>query len=78
MTLPLFFTPITMIDTLNSRIKAVTLMVLGAIMVAAFLRHTLHVYGGISPADIRSDSLLLVAAVAIVVVFFRLFQRVRT
>jgi hypothetical protein len=51
-------------------------MALAAILVAAFLRHTLHVYGGVSPDDIRTTTLLLVAATGIVVVSSRLLRQV--
>jgi hypothetical protein len=63
-----------MIEALNSRFKVIILMALAAIFVAGVLRHALHVYAGISPDDIRSDSLLLVCAMAIVVVFFRILR----
>jgi hypothetical protein len=64
-----------MIDALNSRFKIIIFSAVAAILVAGFLRHTLHVYAGIAPEDIRSDSLLLVSAVGIVVVFLRLLRR---
>src|SRR5579859_3338399 len=50
-----------MITFLNERFKSIVAAALSAILVAGVLRHTLHVYAGISPADIRSDSLLLIA-----------------
>jgi hypothetical protein len=56
-----------MIQQLNSRFKIVVLFAIAAVLVAGVLRHTLHIYGGISPADIRWDSLLLISAMAIVV-----------
>lgn len=59
-----------MIQPLNSRFKVVVLFAIAAVLVAGVLRHTLHVYGGIEPADIRADALLLVCALAIVAVVF--------
>jgi hypothetical protein len=44
---------------------------LTSVLVAAVLRHTLHVYGNISPKDIGVDALLAAACVAIVVICFR-------
>jgi hypothetical protein len=64
-----------MIEALNSQVRSILFVAFAAVLVAAVLRHTLHVYGGFSPKDIRSDSLLLVSALAIVVVFFRIVRR---
>ena len=66
---------IEMIQALNSRFKIVMVLAFAAVLVAGILRHTLHVYGGIAPADIRSDSLLLVSAIAIVTLVFRASRR---
>jgi hypothetical protein len=66
---------IKMIQALNSRFKVVVFLTFAAVLVAGILRHTLHVYGGIAPADIRSDSLLLVSAIAIVTLVFRASRR---
>jgi hypothetical protein len=63
-----------MIDALNSRFKIIVVIGL-AILVSGILRHTLHIYGGISPADIRLDSLLLICAIAIVALLFRASRR---
>jgi hypothetical protein len=63
------------IKALNSEVKSIILVAFAAVLVAGVLRHTLHVYGGVSPEDIRSDSLLLVSAFAIVVVLFRIVRR---
>lgn len=63
------------IEALNWQVRSTLLVAFAAVLVAAVLRHTLHVYGGFSPEDIRSDSLLLVSALAIVVVFFRIVRR---
>lgn len=63
-----------MLDTLNNRFKSIVGASLAAILVAGVLRHWLHVDAGISPDDIRSIALLLVAAVAIVVAFSKVFR----
>ena len=63
-----------MIEALNSRFKIV-FMGLAAILIAGFLRHALHVYGGISREDIRADSLLLICAFGIVIVFFKVLRQ---
>ncbi len=49
---------------------------LAAILVASFLRHTLHIHGGISPGDIRARSLSLISAVGIIVVFVRVLWQI--
>ena len=64
-----------MIEALNSRFKIIVFMGLAAILIAGFLRHVLHVYGGISREDIRVDSLLLICAFAIVIVFFKVLRQ---
>ncbi len=64
-----------MIEALNSRVKGILFVAFAAVLVAGVLRHTLHVYAGFSREDIRSESLLLVSAVAIVVVLVRIFRR---
>lgn len=66
---------IAMLNALNNQFKSIIVASLAAVVVAGVLRHTLHVYGGISPEDIRSDSLLLVAAAGIVGVFHKVLRR---
>jgi hypothetical protein len=65
-----------MIASLNSRFKAVLILALAAIATAAFLRHSIHMYAGISPANIRVDSLLVVSALAVVLLSLGL-RRIR-
>jgi hypothetical protein len=67
-----------MIEALNSRFKIIVFMGLAAILIAGFLRHALHVYGGISREDIRVDSLLLICAFGIVTVLFKVLRRHQT
>lgn len=46
-----------MIDALNARFWHIIAFVLAAVAAAAFLRHTVHVYGGISREEIRVGAL---------------------
>lgn len=64
-----------MLQTLNTRFKIVLLFAFAAVLVAGVLRHTIHVYGGIEPAEIRADFLLLVFAIAIVALVVRASRR---
>jgi len=63
-----------MLNALNSRFRAIVSMTLAAILVAAFLRHTLHVYGGISREAIRADAILLIAGVTIVAMLLKILR----
>ena len=69
-----YFSGTRMIEALNSRFKIIVFMGLAAILIAGFLRHALHIYGGISREDIRADSLLLICAFGIVIVFFQVLR----
>jgi hypothetical protein len=65
-----------MLDPRDFRLRYFSLIILAAILVAALLRHTLHVYGEMSREAIGADALL--AAVAVGVAMFcvrRLFRR---
>jgi hypothetical protein len=64
-----------MIEGLNSRFKIIAFMGLAAILIAGFLRHVLHVYGGFAREDIRADSLLLICAIGIVTVCFKVLRQ---
>jgi hypothetical protein len=44
---------------------------IGAVITAAALRHGLHVYGGISPEEMRWDALMAIPAVALAIIFSR-------
>jgi hypothetical protein len=60
-----------MVDPRDFRLRYFLLILLTSVLVAAVLRHTLHVYGNISPKDIGVDALLAAACIAIVVICFR-------
>jgi hypothetical protein len=50
---------------------------IGAVIAAAALRHGVHVYGGFSREEIRTDALMAVPFVALAAVFFRRKRRER-
>jgi hypothetical protein len=49
--------------------------VLAAILIAALLRHVLHVYGGLSREDIRADALIAVFVVVVTTILIRRLSR---
>ena len=57
--------------SLNRRFRYVPTFLLGALITAAALRHGVHVYGGISPEEIRAGALMAIPAVALAIIFFR-------
>jgi hypothetical protein len=48
---------------------------LAAILIAALLRHTLHVYGGLSREDIRADALIAVLVIVLTTIVIRRLSR---
>jgi len=60
-----------MVDPRDFRLRYFLLILLTSVLIAAVLRHTLHVYGNISPKDICVDALLSAAFIAIAVICFR-------
>jgi hypothetical protein len=64
-----------MLDQLNLRFKYVLAFLIGAVITAAALRHGAHVYGGFSREEIRTDALMAIPVVALVVIFFRRKRR---
>jgi hypothetical protein len=58
-------------DSLNLRFRYVLAFLIGAVITAAVLRHTIHTYGGISREDIRAVALMAIPAVALAIIFFR-------
>jgi hypothetical protein len=64
------------LDPLKFRFRYLIGIVLAAILIAAALRHTLHVYGGLSRQNIRADALIaLLIVVAAVIALRRLSRR---
>jgi hypothetical protein len=47
-----------LLDPRQFRLRYFLAIVFGAILIAALLRHVLHVYGGMSREDIRADALI--------------------
>jgi hypothetical protein len=58
-------------DPRDFRLRNFLLMVLAAILIAALLRHALHVYGGLSRENIRVAALLTAGGICIAVALFR-------
>jgi hypothetical protein len=58
-------------DSIDQRFRYVLAFLIGAVITAAALRHTVHVYGGISREEIRAGALMAIPAVALAIIFFR-------
>jgi hypothetical protein len=54
-----------MIQALNARFRHIIVAAFAAVIVAALLRHTVHVYGGYSREDIRAGALMAVPLFAL-------------
>jgi hypothetical protein len=48
---------------------------LAAILIAALLRHVLHVYGGLSREDIRADALIAALVIVLTTILLRRLSR---
>ncbi len=57
--------------SLALRFRYVLAFLFGAVITAAALRRGVHVYGGISPEEIRNDALMAIPAVALAMIMFR-------
>jgi hypothetical protein len=57
-------------DPTKIRFRFLIGVLLAAVVTAAVLRHVIHTYGGISREDIRTVSLIALAAIFVVVLFF--------
>jgi len=66
---------IRVMDPREFRFRELAWVALAAVVTAALLRHALHVYGGLSRDDIRSDALIAMAAIVVVVIVKSLFRR---
>ena len=62
-------------DSLNLRFRYVLAFLIAAVITAAALRHGVHVYGGISPEEIRNDAIMAIPAVALAIIVFRRKRR---
>jgi hypothetical protein len=63
------------LDPLDFRFRYLIGIVLAAILIAALLRHVLHVYGGLSREDIRADALIAVFVVVVTTILIRRLSR---
>jgi hypothetical protein len=63
-----------MMEVLNSRFRHLLVFLFAALVTAGFLRHTVHIYGGVAPEDMRRGALIILAAVALIVLAFTLSQ----
>ncbi len=65
-----------MLDPREFRLRYLVAIVIGTILIAALLRHVLHVYGGVSREDIRVDALIAALIVGIAaIVYKRAYRR---
>jgi len=63
------------LDPREFRFRYLIGIVLAAILIAALLRHTLHVYGGLSREDIRADALIAVLIIVLTTIVIRRLSR---
>lgn len=63
------------VDWLNRKFRYVLAFLMAAVLVAALLRHTFHVYGGFSREQIREDALLALPVVVLVFALLRKWHR---
>jgi hypothetical protein len=63
------------LDPREFRFRYLIGIVLAAILIAALLRHTLHVYGGLSREDIRADALIAVLVIVLTTIVIRRLSR---
>ena len=64
-------------DPRSFRLRNFLAIVFAAVLIAAMLRHVLHVYGGIPREEIRADAFIAILIVAAVTVFFQRVSRRR-
>jgi hypothetical protein len=60
-----------MMDALNLRFRHVVAFIVGALILAAVLRHTIHIYGGFSREEIRAGALAALPAVVLAIIFLQ-------
>jgi hypothetical protein len=63
------------LDPRTFRFRYLIGIVLAAILIAALLRHVLHVYGGLSREDIRADALIALFIIVTTAIALRRFSR---
>jgi hypothetical protein len=62
---------IEVLDPREFRLRYLVAIVVATVLIAALLRHTLHVYGGLSREDIRVDALIAALIVGVAAVLLR-------
>jgi len=62
-------------DPRQFRFRYLIGIALAAILIAALLRHVLHVYGGLSRQDIRADALIAVLVIVVTAILVRRLSR---
>jgi hypothetical protein len=63
------------LDPREFRLRYLVGIVLAAILIAALLRHVLHVYGGLSREDIRTDALIAALVIVLTTIVLRRLSR---
>ena len=61
----------------RQRLWTIIVFVVAALLVAATLRHALHIYGGMLPEEIRAYSLLALMAAGLLLIAWRASRRSR-
>jgi uncharacterized membrane protein YdcZ (DUF606 family) len=62
---------LTMLEALNLRVKHIVAVLIAAFVIAALLRHTVHVYAGFSREEIRLGALVAVVVISAGWMFLR-------
>ena len=60
-----------MMDPRDFRLRYFVLLICAAALIAALLRHVLHIYGGFSREDIRVDALIAALLVGVIAALLR-------
>ena len=66
-----------MLDPREFQLRYLVAIVVGTILIAALLRHVLHVYGGISREDIRVDALIAALIIGVAAILYKRAYRRR-
>jgi hypothetical protein len=65
------------LDPREFRLRYLVAIMVGTILIAALLRHVLHVYGGISREDIRVDALIAALIIGVAAILYKRAYRRR-
>jgi len=65
------------LDPREFQLRYLVAIVVGTILIAALLRHVLHVYGGISREDIRVDALIAALIIGVAAILYKRAYRRR-